>query len=313
MTALNPLGAAAAEACGLSAAPRMRYWKPAPALAPYVSGYHLYAVSTPAGQPHLDVFQPAWANLRIRLSTGSRWRVRVRDGEWQSPGRVTLFGPSSAVTWSESESGMIVGAGILPRGWNRLFAGAARDWANRIGELPSLGGQTAAEMHAQFCDLHDEETVPQMFDRLLLSALRPGGADDEAIAAMEAALVDPMIDSVKALSETTGIPVRALERLSRRAFGFPPKLLMRRARFLRSLHAIRDRAPTGRTAAIDPGYSDYSHFVRDSHAFLGMSPQAFLRLDTPLLKESLALRQQVLGASAQALARSWPGHIAGPR
>ena len=36
--------------------------------------------------------------------------------------------------------------------------------------------------------------------------------------------------------------------------------------------------------------------------FLGMSPQAFLKLDTPLLKQSLALRRAVLGAPAQALA-----------
>ena len=50
---------------------------------------------------------------------------------------------------------------------------------------------------------------------------------------------------------------------------------VRRARFLRSLHAIRRAEPSERTAAIDPGYTDYSHFVRDSHAFLGMSPQAF--------------------------------------
>ena len=90
--------------------------------------------------------------------------------------------------------------------------------------------------------------------------------------------------------------------MSLRAFGFTPKLLMRRARFLRSLHAVAQAPVAARATAIDPSYTDYSHFVRDAQHFLGMSPQAFLKLDTPLLRQSLALRQSVLGAPAQALA-----------
>ncbi|MGX7952216.1 helix-turn-helix domain-containing protein [Tsuneonella sp. HG249] len=97
--------------------------------------------------------------------------------------------------------------------------------------------------------------------------------------------------------------VRSLERLARSAFGFNPKLLIRRARFLRSLHAVASAQANERSAAIDPAYTDYSHFVRDAQEFLGMSPQAFLKLDNPMLKQSLALRKAVLGAPAQALAR----------
>jgi methylphosphotriester-DNA--protein-cysteine methyltransferase len=92
--------------------------------------------------------------------------------------------------------------------------------------------------------------------------------------------------------------------LAARAFGFPPKKLIRRARFLRSLHALGAANPPERAGAIHYGYTDYSHFVRDAHAFLGMSPQAFLRMDNPMLRQSLALRREVLGAAAQALAGS---------
>ena len=302
MTALDPIGEAAAEACGLSTETRMRYWKPAPHLRGCISGYHLYAVSTPAGKPHRDVFQPAWANLRVRLTEGSQWRVRIRGGEWVEPGHVSLFGPSSAISWSECETGLVVGAGILPRGWARLPFEPARCWADRVGDLPQFGAVTAEQLHSRFCGVHQEDDVPAIFDELFTDVLVAEGKDDGAIAEVEAALVDPMVESVSQLSCRTGLSARALERLTHRAFGFPPKLLLRRARFLRSLHAIRSASPADRTAAIDSGYTDYSHFVRDSHDFLGMSPQAFLRLDTPLLRESLALRTQVLGAPSQALA-----------
>ena len=304
MTALNPIGEAVARVCGLPTTPRMRYWKPAPALAPFISGYHLYALETAPGEPHRDVFQPAWSNLRIRLTEGSHWRVRIRDGGWHRPGRVTLFGPSSAVTWSESETGLVVGAGIRPRGWLRLLADDAGDWADRIDDCPAFGSATPEALYDGFCGIHDEEAVPACFDALFADAMRPRGRDDEAVGRIEAALVDPELRTVGELAGKAGLSVRALERLARRAFGFTPKLLLRRARFLRSLHAIRTAPAADRATAIDQSYTDYSHFVRDSHAFIGMSPQAFLKLDNPLLKQSLELRDRVLGAPAQALAGS---------
>ena len=107
-------------ACALSGAPRIRYWKPAPALAGLVSGYHFYAVQVPPGQPHLDVFQPAWANLRIVLTPETEWRVRVGEGPWKPVDNCALFGPSSQVTWSQSGSGIVIGAGLTPLGWARL-------------------------------------------------------------------------------------------------------------------------------------------------------------------------------------------------
>ena len=64
---------------------------------------------------------------------------------------------------------------------------------------------------------------------------------------------------------------------------------------------MRGVARTERAQMIDQTYTDYSHFVRDSRDFLGMSPQAFLERDMPLLKRSLDLRTQVLGTPAQAL------------
>lgn len=289
---------------GLPTTPRMVYWPASADLAPYISGYHLYAVEASGSEPHRDAFQPAWANLRLVLSDGAGWRVRPARGEWIAPGRVSLFGPSSALIWSESRTGIVAGAGIRPRGWLRLFKNSARDWANRIDRAPLLGSCDPGTLHARFCALDDDRQVPDAFEALFREALRPPAVDDAAVSRIDAALVDPAIGTVRGLAEATRLSVRTVERLAHRAFGFSPKLLLRRARFLRSLHAIRNARPAERATAIDPAYTDYSHFIRDSHDFLGVSPQAFLQMDLPMLKRSLDLRQQVLGAPAQALARS---------
>jgi AraC-like DNA-binding protein len=242
--------------------------------------------------------------LRFVLTNGCGWRARTREGDWREVDPVALFGPSSGVTWSESARGLVVGIGLLPRGWNRLSRDPAVVWADRVGPgalaIPGdLGG-----LHRRLCEAREDDEVPALFDAFLLSAIRPGTPADAAIARVEAALVDPNLTTVGQLAASVGLSTRSLERLAARAFGFSPKLLMRRARFLRSLHAIRTLPPAARASGIDPAYSDYSHFVRDAQDFLGMSPKAFLEMDNPLLKQSLALRDAVLGAPAQALSKS---------
>jgi AraC-like DNA-binding protein len=279
---------------------RMRYWRPAGDLAPLVSGYHLYAIGPDGPERQRDVFQPAWPALRFTFGAGN-WRVHQPGEPWQPVPPCSVFGPSSRVTWSESGPGITVGIGLRPRGWSRMAQVLASDWADRVGDAAGVFGFDERALREAIAGLTDDEQVPALFDTFLLSHAGAPDGGDAVVGAAEAALLDPELTSVAELARRLGISSRSLERLSRRAFGFSPKLLMRRARFLRSLHAVAQAPTAGRATAIDPGYTDYSHFVRDAQHFLGMSPQAFLKLDTPLLRQSLVLRSQVLGAPAQAL------------
>ena len=288
-------------ACALSATPRMMYWKPSPALAGLVSGYHLYAVHAPFGKPHHDVFQPAWANLRILLTPDTEWRVRVGEMAWQRVEDSALFGPSSHATWSQSTSGLVIGAGLTPLGWVRLSNAKASNWGNRVGGCEAMFGGAISSLRPLLCSAPNDDALPLLLDAFLIAAMARPTRLDSAITRFDAALLDTASVTVRAVANRVGVTSRSLERLAARAFGFPPKLLLRRARFLRSLHAVRRAEPHNRTTAIDPGYTDYSHFVRDAHDFLGMSPGAFLKLDMPLFKQSAVLRDQMLGAPAQIL------------
>jgi AraC-like DNA-binding protein len=281
----------------------MRYWQPAPELRAAVSGYHLYAVDPPSEVPQRDAFQPAGPILRFTFADPIRWRVRPPRGEWGAVPPIALFGPTDGVTWSESGPGVTVGVGILPRGWARLSAAPAASWANRVAPPGGLR-LDLAELARALAAAPDDAAIPAAFDQAIAAGLAPCGPEDAQIAAFERALLEAEVDTVAELARRIGRPVRSTERFAMRAFGFPPKRLIRRARFLRSLHALGEASPAERAGAIDYGYTDYSHFVRDAQAFLGMSPQAFLRLDNPMLRQSLALRREVLGTPAQALAGS---------
>lgn len=280
----QPAARARTRASRLSARPRMVSWPASADLAPYVSGYSLSAVETIGMEPRCAVFQPGEATLRLVISGGTNWRVRPKRSHWIEPAPASLFGPSSALIWSESHACVVLGASVRPRGWLRLIDRPASKWANRIAGAPQFGRYDWQTLLAEFGALEDDTSVPALFDSFFRAAMQPASRDDAAVGRIEGALLNPSLRTVSDLASAAKLSVRSIERLANRAFGFGPKLLLRRARFLRSFQALAEARASERASTIDSAYTDYSHFVRDSHDFLGLPPQAFLKLNLPLLR-----------------------------
>lgn len=136
----------------------------------------------------------------------------------------------------------------------------------------------------------------------MLGRLIGPGDPDPAVAELFKLLADPAIATVAELSGRMGLTNAVLARLSRAHFGFPPKVLLRRTRFLRALLRTHEaeRGSWNRVLT-ESGYFDASHFTRDCQAFLGMSLGEYLATPKPLAEASLRARQQVLGAPVQSL------------
>jgi len=82
-------------------------------------------------------------------------------------------------------------------------------------------------------------------------------------------------DSIDALAKRLGITRRRLERRFDTHVGIPPKRLARIVRFQHALRLLR-RAGAGTITALDSGYADQSHFIREFTDIAGCSPGAHL-------------------------------------
>ena len=143
-----------------------------------------------------------------------------------------------------------------------------------------------------------------IFDAFLAGALERTMPESPAIETILARLLDPAVEKVADLGEGLGLNGRRVARLTRTCFGFTPKLLLRRARFLRALDAIRSTDRGHWTRAIhEAGYWDGSHFLRDCHLFLGRSLGEFMDMDRPINRASMQRRNDILGATMQSLHR----------
>jgi AraC-like DNA-binding protein len=79
-----------------------------------------------------------------------------------------------------------------------------------------------------------------------------------------------------ALAVELALTPRTLQRLFAKQVGISPKLLARIVRFQRVFAASRDGAGALARVAIECGYSDQSHLVRDFRDFAGAPPAALL-------------------------------------
>lgn len=281
---------------------QLRFALPAEALQPFVTTYYRTDVICSPRAPWMeDWLHPEWANLRF-LSEGEVQAV-VGVGELRSCPAFAVTGPTSQAMRFRLHSGRNWGIGLLPLGWARLFAGAACDYADRFvdGAADPVFAAFAPLIDALAASDGDYAAELALIETHTEAVFAAAGPPDPAVLALHAALVDPDLLTVADLASRVCMTVRTVERLLRRAFGFPPKLLLRRQRFLRSLGRFMLDPSLKWIGALDCHYHDQSHFVRDFRRFMGMSPSDYGKAEKPLLAAAAQGRAAVAGAAMQGL------------
>jgi AraC-like DNA-binding protein len=281
-----------------------RFFMPSAALAPYISTIYQTEFAIQPGETVGDWLHPEWAN--IRLSDTGAWRSAIGGAHYGPLDKTIGTGPTSLASHFIIDAPTKVwGIGILPLGWLRLFDTPANRIADTtLGSLAQTPFADFVPLHAAlFSDPADPATQAARIDAFLLEILsrRPAHEDEARIRTAHTALVDDDIDSVADLAQRLGTSSRSLERLSLRAFGFSPKLLLRRQRFLRSLAQFMLDPSLTWIKTLDWHYVDQAHFVRDFKRFMTMSPSAYAALDHPVLRSAARARAVAAGAAVQAL------------
>lgn len=275
---------------------------PGEALRPYISTFYSTLVKPIDNEPVIDWLHPEWANLRFfdgELPVGS-----VGPGVRMKAPRFGIYGTTSYATYFESTSMRSWGIGLLPLGWSKFIGASAEEYADQTMD----GAKDPATQHiaklgeALFSDdgsaLETEaQKIEAFFERLLGEAEE----DNPLIQKAHNILVDPDLQTVQEMADRLHVTGRTLDRLSRKAFGFPPKLLLRRQRFLRSLADNMLNPSQNWVSTLDPHYYDQAHFGRDFQRFMGMSASEYKAKPHPFLNAAVHGRMAAAGAGMQVL------------
>lgn len=279
-----------------------RFFQPPPELRRYFTTFYLMELPAADSPAVADFLHPEWANLRFFDGPGPD--ARTQSGTMLRGTTFYATGPSSNSLHFEMAPPLRMwGVGLLPLGWAKFIHSDAGELADALvdGHVHPAFSDFRQLADGLFTGRPDPVMELIALTNFFLDRANLPVPDEERIIAIHTALIDPEVRTVAQLVERAGISQRTLERISHRAFGFAPKLLLRRQRFLRSLSDYVLDPSLKWIGALDSQYHDQAQFVRDFRQFMGMTPRQYAALPKPILGAFMRERARLTMQPVQGL------------
>lgn len=264
----------------------------------YFSALYFFNVDLHPGATVEDCHYPDWAGLHF-LADGERHRVAIGEDPASECAPFLANGPTSRALRVEMRRSRSWSLGLNPVGWARYAEGSASSVANTLvdGSAHPAFVRLAPILDIVRENPDDPDGTAERIDNYLCSARAARNPHEEQVRALHEALRDPSVGDVEALVDKLGVSRRTIERITSRYFGFSPKLLLRRQRFVRSLGKFTREGQRNWSASLDAQYVDQAHFVRDFRSFMGMTPSEYAQMPHPLLDGIFVPRLAEQGAT----------------
>ena len=257
---------------------RVRYveYPASPSLRPYVKCHWvLEDPGASAGDPAEPVVPDG--SMELVVHYGAPYLRQAAGGRRGTPARAALAGQITAPLWLRPTGPTgVIGVRFHPHGAGFFVRDRLADLRDSVVDAAALWGAAARHLPEQIGEAQGDGARIAVLESFLHGQLRPPRDASLWMAATGHLVASDGQSSVDALLAATGAGRRRLERGFARTVGLAPKQLARILRF----QAVFERmgaAPRARWSevALDCGYYDQAHLIRDFRALTGMTPAAW--------------------------------------
>lgn len=270
------------------------FYKPKPPLSKFVDSFWLYeghATENNIGR----ILPTGTLELVINLKQNE---LRFYDAE--RPENCSRF--SGAIVsgahgrgLTPTEEAFIIGVHFKPGGAFPFLGLPAGDLTDTHVDLETLWGLSARRLRERLCEARTSAERFQLLQETLLSRMWNGVENHYAVStALEMFEKNKVQPTVSEVGKYVGLSQRRLIQVFKTEVGLTPKLFSRIQRFQQARTFIQHN-PSIKWAdlAVDLGYFDQSHLIREFLEFSGLSPAEYLKLRSILSNTSLASRRHI--------------------
>ncbi len=222
---------------------------------------------------------PARTEQFIEFYLGDVYRISTGDGQPADVPRIALVGPHRAPGKRLHMVGDVDNFTVhfTATGFHRLFG-------HPLSELCDLAVHAGDLLKARIWPWYDAlQTAVTFEERVSASTaflgrvLEAARAEDSIDRAAQEIVARHGGANIRSLAQCAGWSERHLNRSLTQRTGLPPKLYSRLSRF-HALLTERGRSPAATMSrlALEAGYCDQAHFIRDCQEFTGATPRVFL-------------------------------------
>jgi AraC-like DNA-binding protein len=175
--------------------------------------------------------------------------------------------------------GWAVAVKFRPGGFSGFLGRPVHELTDRAVALADVFGDDGARLAADAAAQPDDEPAAKiaLAEAFLRARMPPPDPEVELVLAVVADMLDvPPGATVQEIARRHAVSTRTLQRLFRRHVGVGPKWVLRRHRLQEAAEqlAAGERRDWTRLA-LDLGYFDHAHFIRDFRAVVGRSPAEY--------------------------------------
>lgn len=239
------------------------YWRyfPSPDLAPYVE--HYWTIEWDLREPVLRETLP-YPCAHIVLEPGLGQLAGVHTRKYSR----VLSGTSR-----------VLGTKFRAGGLRTFVDRPVSAYTDRVIELTEVFGPAAAQLSNAALAHADHHAAIGVVETFLRGRdPRPDESAELAGRIAERIAQDRGIGKVEQLADAFGLGMRSLQRLFGEYVGVSPKWTIRRYRLQEAAERLAaERTVDWARIALDLGYSDQAHFIRDFRKLVGRSPADYCR------------------------------------
>ena len=256
--------------------------RPDARLAPYVFEYQGYREWTATMVRRIEFALPAAV---VIINFGPSWRL----GDGHAPGRMQRYGSFIAGMYSTYAISENTGAShclqfnLTPIGARRIFGVSMHALSERIVDFSDVMGRDGERLEMQIAEAADWESRFELLDRFLLQRIGQSRPVSGAVSyAWNCLRRSGGMIPVGALADELGWSRKHLASKFNEDVGLAPKTIARLFRFRRVVdRSADDLASCWSDVALEAGYFDQAHLIRDFRQFAGMTPVDFRRSRLP--------------------------------
>ena len=176
------------------------------------------------------------------------------------------------------ERGRAFGIKFRPAAFYPFFGHSLSTLTDRVVSLRSIFGEEGASLKEAILGEQDEDQCVAHAESFLRARLpRESPAIKNIRDAVERISVDNTITRAEQVASHAGVTLRSLQRRFSRYVGVSPKWVIQRYRLQEAADRLAfDKTVTTTDMALELGYFDQAHFIRDFKKMMGESPGAYV-------------------------------------
>jgi AraC-like DNA-binding protein len=270
------------------------FYKPKPPLSKFVDSFWLYEGYEPEHKIE-RILPTGTLELVINLRQN---RLRFYDAEYPEicsrlSGAVVSGAFGRGFAPDTAEVTFIIGVHFKPGGAFPFLGLPAGDLADTHVDLETLWGPAAGRLRERMGEARTSAERFQLLEEALLNRLGHGVEQHYAVStALEMFVKHQVGPRVREAAKNLGLSQRRFIQVFKAEVGLTPKLFSRIQRFQQTRTFIQHHPSINwADLAVDLGYFDQSHFIREFLEFSGLSPTDYINRHKRLIEPNVQVKR----------------------